>query len=79
MSAQRARKADSQLELSPKAPEPSLLARMTFTYAIGVEHKLYPGLIAAQGDEELAASTEGERESKKRKLDGQGDPPSSVV
>jgi len=38
-----------QLELSPDAPQLSLLARMTFTYALGKEHALYPGLMAAQG------------------------------
>jgi m7GpppX diphosphatase len=33
-----------QLELSDPAPGPSLLARMTYTYVLGVEHGLYPGL-----------------------------------
>lgn len=40
-----------QLELSPAPPEKSLLARMTLTYSLGVEHGLYPGLKAAQDDE----------------------------
>jgi len=36
------------LELSPPLPEPSLLARMTFTYPLGVEHGLFEGLIKIQ-------------------------------
>jgi m7GpppX diphosphatase len=35
---------DHQLELSPPGPEPSIITRMTFTYALGVEHGLYAGL-----------------------------------
>jgi hypothetical protein len=40
--------ADGQLELSPEAPESSLLAKMTFTYPLGVEHKLLPLIKAVQ-------------------------------
>ncbi|TXT08842.1 hypothetical protein VHUM_02970 [Vanrija humicola] len=36
------------LELSPPSPAPSLLAQMTFNYALGTEHGLYAGLLAAQ-------------------------------
>jgi hypothetical protein len=36
-----------QLELSPAAPEPSILARMTLTYLLGVEHGLYLPLVEA--------------------------------
>jgi m7GpppX diphosphatase len=36
--------ADSKLELSAPAPEPSIIAKMTFTYALGVEHGLYAAL-----------------------------------
>lgn len=39
-------RADQQLELSAPAPEPSIIAKMTFTYALGVEHGLYPALAA---------------------------------
>jgi m7GpppX diphosphatase len=35
-----------QLELSPEGD--SLLAKMTFTYALGVEHGLYSGIAALQ-------------------------------
>ncbi|CAD6564522.1 MAG: hypothetical protein TREMPRED_005400 [Tremellales sp. Tagirdzhanova-0007] len=38
----------SLLELSPEPPAASLLAKMTFTYALGIEHGLYPGLSAGQ-------------------------------
>ncbi|RSH90865.1 hypothetical protein EHS25_010041 [Saitozyma podzolica] len=37
----------SLLELSPPAPEPSILARMTLTYLLGVEHGLYQPLVEA--------------------------------
>ncbi|KAL1405833.1 hypothetical protein Q8F55_007511 [Vanrija albida] len=38
------------LELSPPSPAPSLLAQMTFNYALGTEHGLYAGLAAVQED-----------------------------
>ncbi|ORY22030.1 HIT-like domain-containing protein, partial [Naematelia encephala] len=41
----------SLLELSPSPPEKSILARMTFTYAIGVEHDLYKGRSGKKGEE----------------------------
>lgn len=39
---------DSQLELSADVPQPSLLAKMTLTYPLGVEHKLLPLIQAVQ-------------------------------
>lgn len=36
-----------QLELSPAPPQQSLLARMTFTYALGAKHKLFGKLVDA--------------------------------
>ena len=53
----------TQIELSP-ATGPSLLAQMTFTYALGVEHGLYAGLAG------VTEATEAEREEGlKRKRD----------
>lgn len=37
----------TQLELSPSPPEKSILARMTLTYALGVEHPLYACFLKA--------------------------------
>lgn len=38
--------ADAQLELSAPSPEPSIIAKMTYTYVLGVEHGLYAALAA---------------------------------
>lgn len=45
--------ADSQLEIAPDLP-----ARLTLTYALGVEHGLYAALAAAPDNAESAAATE---------------------
>lgn len=39
-----------KLELSPAPPQPSILARMNLTYALGVEHDLYKLLSKHQAE-----------------------------
>jgi hypothetical protein len=58
--------ADVQLELSPKAPGPSLLAKMTFSYALGSEHKLYQAFAAVPT---TVDSEDEQRDAKKPKMD----------
>ena len=57
---------ERQLELSPDPPEPSILSRMTITYALGMQGNLYRALLAHEAAHAatIATTTNGNSHSK---------------